>query len=558
MVSRLKKMKVEWSLFIVCFFLFFLLTFASENSFLINICICVDSWMTGYAFYIKYHDKNRCKEKNRVNRFFFWILWIILIYLSYYVIVRYFEGHHIIIKYLLFLFSVPCLGISVAYLLTKENENDNNCVKVFRILFFSFGILILGIMPIGSVPDEAMHAFTSYRLSNVLLGIDNGDEGTIAMRKQDIDYQMYPYVNADTYSSYLKDLETPAENDQVFLIELPCVEGNDYIYIVPALGITLGRIVGANTETMYLIARFFNLCFSVIGYSYIISKMNSKKTVMIGICLLPIMLQQMSSISYDIPVNLSLFYLIIFSQILFNERDKIKKLDLLLFVISFLIGIQTKSHAYFLIAFLPAVLAVIRMMVSKTSTRKTIFYVTAIIFIFISVFVIASLLPEVVLNEEDSYSILFLMQNPKEILVIIMNTLNTMGLWMISSIFGNYLSYLNLVVNQYLILFLAVILLLNILTGEENYRAVRKSDRLCFLVVSFLETIIVNVGMLLANSHVGDHMVLGMQGRYLYPPLLLFCLSLSGKQMIRINKGNLLIIQSMVLLLVCVNIVMLY
>ena len=226
-------------------------------------------------------------------------------------------------------------------------------------------------------------------------------------------------------------------------------------------------------------------------------------------------------------------------------------------LLSFYIGIQAKSHAYFLIAMLPMVMYIGRILFDHRKVGLVTILITSVGVGL--VFLVLNKLPQVTLTADDPYSLLFLIQNPKEIARIVIRTVNTYGVWLVFSVLGNYLSYLNVVVHPLLIICIGLILVLNMLNSSTKISEIlKKSDKYVLIIVSVLEAIIVCVGMLFANSHYGDHMVLGLQGRYFFSMVLMLGLTVPSLQRIRMNQKYIILCQSFVMLLVFVNIVNVY
>lgn len=552
MIERLMKestivTKAMWIILIVSFFIIWI-----NQSIVISVCCATDLVLIMIIFHkAGYLQKSEEKSKISWKVVMCCLMWGGVLCFVLFSIMK-ISADTIVKKYLFYLFSVPILAVPAVFL---PCNRVNRSIYNFGILYFSFGLFLVGVMPVGSVPDEAMHSFTAYRLSNRILGVEKRENGNIAMREQDIDYQMFPYVNMETYSSFLIDLETKQSNNDIYYIELPCVEGSDYAYIIPAVGISIGRILQVNTETMYLLARIMNLLFSTIGIMYILTKLPVGRNVLCVLMFTPVMMQQMSSISYDIPVNLSLLFLVTFSLLWFYKREDITRLDWLFMAISCYVGIQAKSHAYFLIALLPLLMYFGRILADH---KKACFLsLLALLICIIMIFIIAKKIPMISLTADDSYSILFLIQNPEEIIRIFIRTVNTYGVWMVFSVIGNYLSYLNLVIHPLLIIFLGVILIVSTVNGS-SLTQLKKSDKVVIMLIAVFESVIVCVGMLLANSHYGDHMVLGLQGRYFIIMLLMICLTIPSWKRVRLNQRNISFCHSLLMILIFVNIVHVY
>ena len=145
---------------------------------------------------------------------------------------------------------------------------------------------------------------------------------------------------------------------------------------------------------------------------------------------------------------------------------------------------------------------------------------------FAGAFVGARFLPAVTLNLSDKYTVMYLLQNPKEIILIIYNTLLTFGSFHLDSFIGRYLGYLDIGIHPYLIYVYYLLLFIVSIPEEKEIGALPKYVKCVFVVVGILTGAFAFAGMLLANSTLQDQMVLGMQGRYLLASVVLILVTL--------------------------------
>ena len=145
---------------------------------------------------------------------------------------------------------------------------------------------------------------------------------------------------------------------------------------------------------------------------------------------------------------------------------------------------------------------------------------------FAGVFAGARFLPAVNLNPNDKYTVMYLLQNPKEIILIIYNTLLTFGSFHLDSFIGRYLGYLDIGIHPYLIYVYYLLLFIVSIPEEKEIVILPKYIKCVFVVVGILTGAFAFAGMLLANSTLQDQMVLGMQGRYLLASVVLILVTL--------------------------------
>ncbi len=395
----------------------------------------------------------------------------------------------------------------------------------FKVLCFSLGMVFMTVLPVGVVPDEGMHSFTAYRISNMFLGIEN-KENEITMRKTDSESWLvseFDYYTNENYEAYFDTLNHGGADTTLESYAIPYTVGTDYLYILPALGIMIGRVLTLNAFQMYFLGRILNFLFYLFGMTYVIQKAPFKKMVFVVLSLLPVFLQQGISNSYDVPINVMILVILVQSLRIFGkEKQEMQWCDWMILIISCLVMCFVKSHAYILIGLLP----LLCLMTKKTNDSKYhkqlwISFFGIVIIGIVGVFVLAHMLPTIVLNASDSYSVLYLLQNPKEIFAIFYNTLATLDTYYIDTFIGKYLGYLDIGMPSCLIYLYYVILVFLLIPKDEDRKQLSIGIKCVFVVVSLLTAAFSIGGMLLANSTVGDRMVLGMQGRYLLASIAL-------------------------------------
>lgn len=419
-----------------------------------------------------------------------------------------------------FVFSGLVLTFLNAVVWKKELE------KVMFSIVFAVGMAFMIVIPVGIVPDEGMHSFTAYRISNHFLGIKN-EENMITMRESDGTRFLVSEAgtyNNENYNQYFVDMNECEVNPQLNSFTLPYVVGTDFLYVLPAIGIAIGRLLSFNAYQMYFLGRILDFALYIFGMYFIIKRTSTKKSLFLLMGLLPVFMQQGISISYDVPINLMLLYVISISMRLFsNQENSINKLEIAITVISCIALCEVKSHAYILVGLLP-LLCLLAKKISFSKKEKII--ITGLMTFVCLCFVGVRFLPAVTLNPSDKYTVMYLLQNPKEIILIIYNTLLKFGSFHLDSFIGRYLGYLDIGIHPYLIYVYYFLLIIVSIPEEKEIGTLPKYIKCVFVIVGILTGAFGFAGMLLANSTLQDQMVLGMQGRYLLASVVLILVTL--------------------------------
>ena len=520
-------MKKETGLCISFLFLALLITFSSFIKFTMKIVslsellllfIFVKNMMqSGWKDSIR---QSLCSSKRKLFVLFLFFIFVLSIAL---LKVKFGSYYQMIILFScvsFFVFSGLVLTFLNAVVWKKELE------KVMFSIVFAVGMAFMIVIPVGIVPDEGMHSFTAYRISNHFLGIKN-EENMITMRESDGTRFLVSEAgtyNNEKYNQYFVDMNECEVNPQLNSFTLPYVVGTDFLYVLPATGIAIGRLLSFNAYQMYFLGRILDFALYIFGMYFIIKRTSTKKSLFLLMGLLPVFMQQGISISYDVPINLMLLYVISISMRLFSNQEKfINKLEIAITVISCIALCEVKSHAYILVGLLP-LLCLLAKKISFSKKEKII--ITGLMTFVCLCFVGVRFLPAVTLNPSDKYTVMYLLQNPKEIILIIYNTLLKFGSFHLDSFIGRYLGYLDIGIHPYLIYVYYFLLIIVSIPEEKEIGTLPKYIKCVFVIVGILTGAFGFAGMLLANSTLQDQMVLGMQGRYLLASVVLILVTL--------------------------------
>lgn len=401
--------------------------------------------------------------------------------------------------------------------------------RITGLLISVFGLIFMMIIPYGVVPDEAMHLNTAYHVSDRIMRTVSSDPQKTMMRVEDAEHKLTETEYDDEkMEAYFAVFDSRNEGLQLSEKKAPLVKGYDYLYVIPAMGISLGRICHLNTFQTFLLGRLCNLILSVICISLAVSFLPFGKMILLVMGLMPMNLQQAMSYSYDAPINAMFFLFIALVMQRFYGKKKESKIQLICMIILAVLIAMVKSHAYVMLSFLPVFLWIGTKTEKLTRKRKKVLLsviLIGIVLICAGVFLFARNMPQVQLRPKGSYSILFLLQNPGEILNIVYRTFSDSSAWYLDTMVGMYLGYLNLKISPVIIYMIYLLLLIATVKDKDEEQYVSWNDRIVFLITAFFITAFTFGGMLLANSEYKDHLVRGMQGRYLLPAVMLtvFC-----------------------------------
>ena len=68
-------------------------------------------------------------------------------------------------------------------------------------------------------------------------------------------------------------------NPQLNSFTLPYVVGTDFLYVLPAIGIAIGRLLSFNAYQMYFLGRILDFALYIFGMYFIIKRTSTKKSL---------------------------------------------------------------------------------------------------------------------------------------------------------------------------------------------------------------------------------------------------------------------------------------
>ncbi len=407
------------------------------------------------------------------------------------------------------------------------------------------GLVYMTILPVGIVPDETYHMFSAYSVSNTMLGIENDySNGTISMRSDDAtlinewrtgDRPYYLIENRAFYEEYFSLFNKNKVSDNTIIVtDYRPVYAYAYLYFLPGLGITIGRVLSLGSLWTLLLGRFFNLILFVGSVFFVLNKIPVGKTIVFIWALLPMTLQQAASFSYDVPIlTLSVIVISLSLKIAYSSEGTTSKIDdTLLFICTILLA-PTKSLAITPLCLLPLII------LFKKKQNKT--YILSMMATMVLVVVLFNINPihnllsvgsNRISASNRGYELGYLLKNPKSTFLILCNTVYKTWDFIFETFIGNYLGHFEIMLPLHIVISFFIMLLLAGVKKGGELQYFDKTVRLFFLVIALLGYAFASGGMLLGWTEKGLQYIDGVQGRYLLPFAILAFLSLRSDKLV--------------------------
>lgn len=417
---------------------------------------------------------------------------------------------------------------------------------VFLVSAISMGFLFSLIVPPYCVPDERTHVDTIYRMSNEFLGIrEIPGPNRIYKRACDVDSGIRNTMSLAPYM-YCEMSEQLFEGAGWDTQLVPAYARNaiDNVtvlnYLPAAAGFTCARLLRRNLLTMIMMARWFN----VIAVSWLmfiaVRKAPFGKGVFALIGLLPKMLNQNVSCSYDGMIIAAVFLFLAYVLHIFYE-DNVSVGDLLLVVVCGWFLAANKGGAYLPLTAFLLLLPFVRRKNRKMWREIAGYTLLSMLLVFSFKFIVrvsgilvrSSGTAVKAEGKATLYTLSDFFTAPGSLFRVFESTAVIKGQNLLGDVVG-----INIAQQQvnapWLIIFAFLILLLIAALNREDGRvwfSPRQKGYIALLTAAGVG--LISVSMLLSWTTVGSETIEGLQGRYFLPYVILPFLCLQNRVIAR-------------------------
>lgn len=428
--------------------------------------------------------------------------------------------------------------------------------KVFVFVALPIIVITSILLYPGTACDENDHYVAAYILSSKIMG-----EDITMVREEDtgIIYNRWAVPNMEGVYMAMSQVGHRSGNQAVVKNVHNGHTGQDIIYFLPAVGITIGRILNLNAFTTYYLARFMNvLLYLTVGY---ITLTIARYGVGILFCflLLPLTINQCISVNQDCFCFVISFLAISYwTKIRYGIVEEKRKLTLMEFAtIAMLFIILLSCKAYVLVMGVYCILPWSQMYGASWKRVGTLIFAVAFGFaLLIGIMEVsgkvgyATSLINMIFGKIDtsSYSLAYFAGRPLDFVAIIFATVKEqLFLWFWDA-FGSRLSWETYFSPIYAISFATIIFLLAVSEDSVDFRIPALGKWLVILIqLGFMGIVIVRA---LYWTGLGRETIWGIQGRYFIPVLPLVFFSCIPQKPLKIIESQHLISVFVILLMV--------
>lgn len=394
--------------------------------------------------------------------------------------------------------------------------------KWFLILALVLGTLFIIVLPPGQSPDEVTHFKRAYGLSDGIIfpeeiENDGGRVGSDIPVGTDF---MIREPGPGTYAELLEriDDDTNEKNKQNYT---GAALYNPVCYIPQTLAAWIGKLFGLSVLGMAYLMKIFNFVIWIaLGY-FAIKVIPKFKSAVLFILLLPITLQQATSISPDsLTIGLCIFFIAYVLYLAYEKEDLLNRKDYVVLIFSAIVISLCK------IVYLPLVLILLVIPKERFRSKKHRWWFVGGLLLVVAVLNLVWLvmssqyLIDYREGTDSGGQVAGILRNPLKYLAVMLSTVNEYGLIWIKNLLGMSLGSFKFSLPEVMWLISFVMMVLLFVQRSESLK-LKKADRWIFGVVIVMVSGLILTSLYIQWTPYENSIIEGVQGRYFLPILLL-------------------------------------
>jgi len=415
----------------------------------------------------------------------------------------------------LVVFSLELLLLGAYFLARKKSWPLE---KLFLVVAIPLGLLFLTLMPLGQSPDEYTHAMRIYGITDGYLLVPQTEDNTGGSPiPTDFDNLFHIFIGSGTYSellSHLSDSDTSELSDHNYVT---AALYNPICYLPQTLGVGLGRLLSLPFAFQFYLGRLFNFVLWLVLIYFALKFMPKYKSLMLFAALLPITLQEATSLAPDALTIGLVFFLIAFVLHLayakttaLNTRDYI-----ILYALALLLG-------FCKIVYLPLLLLYFLIPAERFGDKRRKHRHAIIIFILVAavnlawLFFCSRYLVDVREGVSPSDQLSFILHRPFRYLIILAQTCWARFDFYMTSLLGTSLAHFEIALPQVYFYLIFAFFILVLFQNTDHFKF-RPFDRIILVASVVLVFVLIHTSLYLQWTPVAAATVEGVQGRYFLP-----------------------------------------
>jgi uncharacterized membrane protein len=459
------------------------------------------------------------------------------------------EENTVIINQLFYMISSACFLLlfilSIPALWKYKNERH----KAFLLTAIPIGLALAILIPPFDQLDEFDHFLRSFEVSEGMFVnqvTQHGLGNYIPVSLVDTVHKTQ-FINGTGYQYGItkEAFDTTLNPSNRIFIRNYASSYPPTIYLPQAIGLWVGRILFHSPMMMMYFGRIFNLLSYVTIVYFALKIVPVKKNLFYTMALLPMSINQASSLSGDSTIISTAFLFV--AYVLFLAYGNVERITWKYVLTTIGIGIFIGVSK---IVYIPMVLLFFLIPLKKFIDKKD--YVKKFLFVLAGFMIpyliwnwlnLANLsIPDVrthtgVMPKEQ---IMFIVTHPIQYIKILIDSFINLGVSKFLGMLGSVIAIYHYSTPDIVIYtFLFLMILFGLLNDESDLKRfkLKKTDRMIMVFIMLVVVLLIYTALYAGYTAVGHSIVDGVQGRYFIPVAILFFLSISNHQFIFKHKN---------------------
>lgn len=421
-------------------------------------------------------------------------------------------------------------GIFAVYILLKRKHVPLE--KLFLVFAIPLGLFFLIFLPPGESPDEINHFKRAYAITEGHFVSEVYDDTGHAGSKlpDNIQLSLKRMPEKGTYTTVIQKLSEPVSNEETYTNYNNTSLYHWACYLPQVLGILLGRLFGASFEIMAYLAEMIDFVVWATLIYFAIKLTPKFKSIILFVALLPITLQEATSLAPDaLAIGLGIFLTAYICHLTYVRKTKLKPLEIaLLYAMAILVG-------YCKIVYLPFILLYLIIPHERFGSKRAKWVHAAVLSVLLLALNLTWLstsshfLMEFNEGVNTSEQVAGILHNPLRYIAVLFGSLNQNGGFYLTSMLGiNLGSFSFNLPTIFTYLSFAIFILL--FAQRNDSLKIKPFERGIFAATFLIIFLLIFTSIYVQWSPVGLPYVDGVQGRYFLPILLLIPIAIASSK----------------------------
>ena len=444
-------------------------------------------------------------------------------------------GH---IKYFLIIAAISAIIILILISISKKLYTKLKPHIVYMILALIVGGMYIFFIPLCAQSDEPAHIYRCFEVVQGNIVSEQTKTGEAAKLPKSLENMIN--VNSENkkreYKKYydIKEMSKIELNKEETTSIETVISYNGISYIPQVIGVKIGLMLNLNPYYICMLGRITGFIISIGLYTLAIRKMPKHKLFISIVLLSPVVLSYAAAFSIDSIILASTLLLVSYVMHYRETKEKIKKIDYIILAILVIIISISK------LAYLP-IIGILLFIPKECYKNVKMKYLITSIFMILGVGVVLWWLKKCSINPtvgDTQNTNTWIYTNPLGYLIVLFRTTIASGYSYIENMFAGHFLCHNQVNPYSIVPFTYILIVICAFFTDENKEKTSMIQKIITFGIIILSYALISTSMYIYNTAYNASQIIGVQGRYLVP-LLILAILFGNKKILNIEKQKL-------------------